>query len=248
MAAAACLAEFFRSKNSNYPSLGALEMNAKMRSMIAVLAVAIAAMALGTTDARAGCGPELGRSAMTPAVYRSERSAGQLLLTDFDEGRAPFAVPGITGLWKFVFTGEGNTGPAAMFNGQQVDAGFVTWHADGTELMNSGRAPVSGSFCMGVWKRVDPTTYRLNHWALSWVPDYHPGVSTWSWPLDEALQPLGPANITETVSLDRSGDHYTGRFTLTQYRYDGTNVTDADPTKVALVIQGSVTGTRITAD
>jgi hypothetical protein len=76
----------------------------------------------------------------------------------------------------------------------------------------------------------------------------HPGVSTWSWPLDEALQPLGPTNITQTVSVDRTGNHYSGHSTLTQYVYDGTNVTDADPTKVALVIQGSVTATRITAD
>lgn len=223
-------------------------MNAKMRSMTAVLAVAIAAMALGTPEARAGCGPELARSAMHPAVYRNDAGAARLVLTDFDEWHGPFPGVAITGLWKFVFTGEGNTGPAAMFNGQQVDAGFVTWHDDGTELMNSGRAPVTGSFCMGVWKRVNATTYHLNHWALSWVPDYHPGESTWSWPLDEALQPLGPANIVETVSVDRSGNHYTGRFTLTQYLYDGTNVTDADPSKVALVVQGSVTATRITAD
>lgn len=223
-------------------------MNAKMRSMTAVLAIAAAAMALGTGEARAGCGPAVARSAMTPAVYRSDQSAAHLVLTDFDDAPRPFDTPAITGLWKFVFTGQGNTGPAAMFNGQQVDAGFVTWHADGTELMNSGRAAVSGSFCMGVWKRVNPTTYHLNHWALSWVPDYHPGVSTWSWPLDEALEPLGPANIVETVTLGRDGDHYSGKFTLTQYLYDGTNVTDADPTKVAVVIQGVIAATRITAD
>ncbi len=222
-------------------------MKAKMRSLTAVFAVACAALALGTQDARAGCGPETARSAMTPAVYRMDR-AGALLQTDFEDWRGPLVTSPITGLWKFTFTGQGNTGPAAMFNGQPVDAGFVTWHDDGTELMNSGRAPVSGSFCMGVWKRTSPTTYRLNHWALSWVPDYHPGTTTWSWPLDEALEPLGPTNIQETVTLAGDQNHYTGKFTLTQYQYDGTNVTDAEPTKVALVIVGVISATRITAD
>jgi hypothetical protein len=226
-------------------------MNATIRTMTAVLAVACAAMTLGTQEARAGCGPDT-RGAMTPAVYRMDRPGGdggaRLLLTDFEDWRGPLVNAPITGLWKFTFTGQGNTGPAAMFNGQPVDAGFVTWHDDGTELMNSGRAPVSGSFCMGVWKRTSPTTYRLNHWALSCVPDYHPGITTWSWPLDEALQPLGPTNIQETLTMAGDQNHYSGRFTLTQYEYDGTNVTDAEPTKVALVIVGVVSATRITAD
>jgi hypothetical protein len=228
-------------------------MKANMRPRAALFTVALtavaalAALGLTTRQARAGCGPEL-RSDMTPAVYRKEGGAGQFLRTDFDEWRGPFTTAPITGLWKFVFTGQGNTGPAAMFNGAQIDAGFVTWHDDGTELMNSGRAPASGSFCMGVWKHVRGLTYRLNHWALSWIPDYHPGVSTWSFPLDEAPQPVGPTNIQETVTLDRSQDRYTGTFTLTQYQYDGTNVTDADPKKVAFVIVGVVSATRIEVD
>lgn len=81
-------------------------------------------------------------------VYREERSAAHLLLTDFDDSHGPFANAAITGLLKFVFTGQGNTGPATMFNGRAGER-----------------------------------------------------------QLDEALQPLGPTNIVETVTLGRDTDH-----------------------------------------
>ncbi len=158
---------------------------------------------------------------MTPAVYRNEAAGGRFLLTDFDDGHGPFTTAPITGRWKFVFTGQGNTGPAAMFNGAQIDAGFVTWHDDGTELMNSGRAPASGSFCMGVWKHVRGQTYRCSS---------------------------SDPPTSRTITLDRSQDHYTGSFTLTQDQYDGTNVTDADPKKIAFVVVGVVSATRIEVD
>lgn len=47
-------------------------------------------------------------------VYREERSAAHLLLTDFDDSHGPFADAALTGLLKFVFTRQGNTGPAAL--------------------------------------------------------------------------------------------------------------------------------------
>ena len=59
----------------------------------------------------------------------------------------------IVGLWKFAFTAKGNSGNTAPFNppdGATLDAGYVQWHSDGTEIMNSGRDPASGSFCLGV--------------------------------------------------------------------------------------------------
>ena len=111
-----------------------------------------------------------------------------------------------------------------------VDAGFVTWHDDGTELMNSGRAPASGSFCMGVWKQVGNSTYKLNHWALSWIPDYQPG-QTKSWSelpgggVDETFQAFGPANIEEVVTLSNRGNGYTGSFRLTQYSIAASRIT-----------------------
>ena len=57
----------------------------------------------------------------------------------------------IVGLWQVTFTSKGTSG---IPDGTVVDAGYATWHSDGTEIMNSGRPPITGSFCMGVWKQV----------------------------------------------------------------------------------------------
>lgn len=109
----------------------------------------------------------------------------------------------IVGLWKFSFVAEGNS---EIPDGVVIDSGYVTWHADGTELMNSGRAPMTGSFCMGVWKRVG-RTYKLNHYALSWDPN---GTNL-----------VGPANIRERVRVDPGNNSYSGTFTLDQYDTSG---------------------------
>ena len=129
----------------------------------------------------------------------------------------------ITGLYRFTFTAKGDQD---IPDGTVLDQGFTTWHADGTEIMNSGRAPMTQSFCMGVWTRTGPQTYRLNHWAMSWDPT---GKTF-----------IGPTNIREYVTLGRGGSSYSGSFTLTQYAPDGkTNLRQ---------VQGSVTATRVTPD
>jgi hypothetical protein len=127
----------------------------------------------------------------------------------------------IVGLWKSQFI-------VTLPSGEKltVDDGYTTWHADGTELMNSSRPPQTGSFCMGVWKQIGRATFTLNHWALSWEND---GVTF-----------TGPTNIRETVTVDRSGKSYVGTFTLTQYLPDGVTVA---PDGVAT---GAVQATRIT--
>jgi hypothetical protein len=232
-----------------------MTMKIWMRSTAAL--IAFAGMVLMAPHAYAGCGAEgMNSGAMKPAVFLQGGSSG-LVLAHFVEPGDPFGGAPITGLWKFTFTAKGNgaNGPPDY---TPIDAGFVVWHDDGTEIMNSGRAPVTGSFCLGVWKRVDESTYHLNHWALSWVPGYVPGA-TQSWssglnppappgttPEDEAFQPTGPTNIQETVILDRDGDHYSGTFRLTQYLYDGVNVTDA--VSVKQVVVGTISATRITVE
>jgi hypothetical protein len=210
-------------------------------------------LALAARQANAGCGVS-NPGAMRPTVFLNDGNSGGLLKTDYVVGAGlfrasfgPFRTSAITGLWKFTFTSDGtHPGPPA---GAPVDAGFVTWHDDGTEIMNSGRSPASGSFCMGVWKQVGPKTYTLNHWALSWIPEYIPGV-TQSWGEvggpDSAFQPAGPGNIQELITLSRDGNTYTGKFTITSYVYDGKSVTDANsdmgpPT----LITGTVAATRI---
>jgi len=128
----------------------------------------------------------------------------------------------IVGLWQVTFVTKNNPG---IPDGTVVDAGYVTWHSDGTELMNSGRPPLTGSVCMGVWKRTGPSHYKLNHVALSW---------------DGTGQNLvGPASIKEEVTVDRSGDRYTGRFTIDQFDTSG---------NLLAHIAGELTGVRIKVD
>jgi hypothetical protein len=127
----------------------------------------------------------------------------------------------IVGLWKFTFVAEGNS---EIPDGTIIDSGYVTWHADGTELMNSGRAPMTGSFCMGVWKQTGHY-FKLNHFALSWDPS---GANF-----------VGPANIRERVRVDSRNTSYSGTFTLDQFDTSG---------NVLAHIVGNVIGRRITAD
>ena len=129
----------------------------------------------------------------------------------------------ITGLWQFTFTSKGNVG---IPDGTQLDAGFTTWNADGTEIMNSGRAPPTSNFCMGVFKHTSVYGYKLNHYALAWD--------------STGTVFVGPANIREQIQLDRSGNAYSGTFTLTQYATDGTTV--------LANLTGTVTGSRLTPD
>ncbi|HTV49796.1 MAG TPA: hypothetical protein VME21_01340 [Steroidobacteraceae bacterium] len=229
-------------------------MKVSIRSMMAL--AALSGLALLGERAMAGCGPEWPAAAgMKPMVYRND-AAGALLRTSY----GPFNIAAITGLWKFTFTAEGDVGSGAppnalpFTNGTPVDAGFVTWHDDGTELMNSGRTPASGSFCMGIWKQTGRSTYKLNHWALSWIPDYHPGATD-SWSqipggIDEMFKAFGPTNIEETITLSDHADEYSGTFRLTQYVNDGTKnpIFDTSGAPVAFVIVGTVSATRVKVD
>jgi len=134
--------------------------------------------------------------------------------------------PVIVGLWKFSFVAMGNPPPGPP-DGTVVDFGYATWHADGTELMNSGaRPPQSSNFCMGVWKETAPGSFRLNHYAISWTPD------------GSAF--LGPANIKEEVTVSDGGRRYAGVFTIDQY--------DASGKTLLAHVQGNVSATRVTME
>ena len=152
------------------------------------------------------------------------------------EGSA-FSVPGlvlinedndpIVGLWHVTFTAHGNNpGPP---NGTPIDNALVTWHRDGTEIMNSGRPPQDGQFCMGVWKRTGYLRYQLNHfaWAGNDTANAPTGIGN----------PAGPTHITETILLSPDGNHYVGTFTLDAYDTDGNSTAH---------IVGVIQATRIT--
>jgi hypothetical protein len=139
--------------------------------------------------------------------------------------------PSIVGLWAITLTGA---------NGQQVDFGYSEWHADGTEIMNSGGHPAStGNFCLGVWAQTGGNTYHLNHFALA----YDPG-NAFSNPPPAGEAPGGlvaKINLTEDVALAPGGNRFTGRFT--QVGYSAVAPFGALPPFAA---SGTIVGVRVT--
>lgn len=126
----------------------------------------------------------------------------------------------IVGFWKVKFVSKNNPG---IPDGTVLDAGYAQWHSDGTEIMNSSRAPDTQSFCLGVWRKTGHSRYKLNHFAISWA--------------NGSL--LGPANIRQDVTLNHDGNSFAGTFTIDQYDQFGNNL-------VHLV--GQIEGKRITVD
>lgn len=143
----------------------------------------------------------------------------------------------IVGFWhvKFVSDGVSQGIPGGVPAGAEVDAGYSQWHSDGTEIMNSGgRAPNTGDFCLGVWAKVGPSQYKLNHFAAAWDP-----TKGAVGPAGPAGELIGPANIKEEVILSPGGNHFTGAFTIDQYDEAGTKIVH---------LQGTINGTRITVE
>ena len=220
--------------------------------------VALAGSAMAMQQAQAGCGvPD--QAGAQPAVYKGD-TRGEFIKTVFGYDLfdpfhgGPFSTAEITGLWKFTFTSDGTGTTGGPPKDAIADSGFVTWHDDGTELMNSRRAAASGSFCMGVWKQTSASGYKLNHWALSWIPSYQPGLTD-SWGktqsgVDELFQYAGPTNITETITLSHDRNHYSGRFTIKVYHPSATShdVTDYDQNTPPFLINGTISATRVTVN
>jgi|SRR5437867_4051054 len=127
----------------------------------------------------------------------------------------------IVGFWKVKFVAEGNPG---IPDGIVIDNGFVQWHGDGTEIMNSSRPPATGNFCLGVWQKSGPSSYDLNHFGLS---------------SDPSGNLIGPAQIREQITLDRRGDRYEGTFTIDQYDLSGNPLAH---------LSGRITATRMTVE
>lgn len=200
-----------------------------MKKMVKVIvAAAVGAAALGVIWAptvSAGCTIPDETRGSAPQRSRLQfpaspsRSASFVLAASHDDKDV-----GIVGFWHVTFVSQGSQD---IPDNTPIDSAYVQWHSDGTEIMNSSRVPATGSVCLGVWKQTGPFTYRLNHIALSWNAD---GTA------------VGPASIREEVTLDHSGNKYTGTFTIIQYDVTGTNVLKPTP------IVGVITGERITAD
>jgi len=152
----------------------------------------------------------------TPAVYRmttANPSFAMMRVAQSDDDP-------IVGLWEFRI--NGNVPP---------DFGTQAWHSDGTELMfSAGRNPAAGDICQGVWKKIGPRTYSLNHIAIGWdFGSYCVRV-----------------HIHAVVQVAVSGDTYSG--TLTADVFAVTPENPFDESAPIAAGSGKITGTRVKPD
>ena len=182
---------------------------------LAVFALALFAL----PEANAVCG--VPKAAVSPSSFYPLLGQPRLLTASYED-HENYQEHSIVGFWhvKFISKGSGAVAP----DGAEIDAGYAQWHSDHTEIMNSGgRSPLTGDFCLGVWKQVGERTYKLNHFAAGWDGN--------------GMNLIGPANIKETVTVDRDGESFAGTFTIDQYTEAGNR---------AVHLQGIIRGTRIT--
>jgi len=190
-------------------------MKATFKKITTALAVALVSLILGAV-AKAGCG-DISKpgASLQPQAWQGMGVGSASLLQVSENANA------IVGFWQVTLTAQGNPGPP---DGTVIDKGFSQFHSDGTEILNSSRAPVTQSFCLGVWKKVSPGHYKLNHFPISWDPNSNL---------------VGVANIREDIFLSRDGKSFTGTFTIDQYDQSGNTLAH---------LMGVVNATRITVD
>jgi hypothetical protein len=174
-------------------------------------AIVLGLGAVGYATSASACDSD---SLVHSASFQDEQSVGRLFhQADYDNESSH----SIVGMWAFRMVPTAGPG----------DFGYQQWHSDGTELMNSGgRAPATQNFCMGVWRQTGANRYHLNHLALS----YDAGTG----------QLNARVNIKEDVSVDPTGNSYSGSFTIDVYDPSGT-------TEVAHQ-NGQVTAQRVRAN
>jgi hypothetical protein len=192
-------------------------VNWKVIPALSVLALA----AMVAPAAHAGCG--LYSPVPHAAGWQPQIAAPRLVLAAFDDGAPPSHGPSIVGTWKEHWISEGSTG---IPDGTEVDAGYASWHSDGTEINVSGlRPPLTGDVCLGVWIKTGECTYQLNHFGISYDPT--------------GAVLVGPARIQQWLTLDPKGNATSGKFTIDQYDESGNLLGH---------VQGKVIGTRVTMD
>ena len=152
------------------------------------------------------------------AVYHPGGASRSSFLTVADQDDAD-RNRSIVGLWEF------------QLDGVPPDFGTQAWHADGTELMfSAGRNPATGDVCQGVWRKIGPRTYSLNHIAMGWDFGYF-GLRV---------------HIHAVVTVDAAGDTYSGTYTATAYAVTPQN--PFDETNQIGGGTGTITGTRVKPD
>ena len=176
-------------------------MKKSNRSLL-IAGLAVVSASAFAPAAWAGCGDNMMRK---PASFlSSQEDQGGMLK------RINLSAP-IVGMWNVSF----------LVGATQIDFGYQVWHDDGTEFMNSGgRSPVTQNFCLGVWQQTGPTSFRLNHFAISYD---NTGVFN------------GRVNIREEVVV--TGNTYSGPFTIDFY--------DPKTDKIVNHVAGRIVGQRI---
>ena len=91
-----------------------------------------------------------------------------------------------------------------------VGHAFIQWHSDGTEWEYITHPSVGGNICMGSWVSAGPWTYSRNHFG--WIFDSTTGLIA------------GYFNETETDTLSKDGNSYSGTNVTTFYDMAGTEV------------------------
>ena len=205
--------------------------------LVASVFQALAVAAALAPALHAGCGDIT--TLQTPLVFTQAGMGAQALVQRAADatraaamsaasGGAPVNAATVVGMWNLQFISQGNTAHnPSIPDGALLDFGYIQWHSDGTELMNSGgHAAETGNFCMGTWVRSGYFTYVLNHFALSYDPT--------------AGNLAAKIHIFEQVTLDPSGNEFTGTVTIDAY----------DPKSGLKVdhVTGTVSATRVTAD
>jgi hypothetical protein len=193
------------------------------RAVAAILGTLVLSVVF-TPNASAGCGNVVGSIGALNAKLLSSANA-----TKPENAQAETAMdaaqPGgadIVGMWAVTLTAKNN--PGGPPDGTPIDVGFSQWHSDGTEIMNSSRPPATGNFCLGVWKKVGPSTYRLTHKVLNY---------------DASGILIGPGTVHEEVVVDRSGTRFAGVFSIDLYDTAGNRIAH---------VNGEITAMRITVD
>ncbi len=165
------------------------------KTIFKTVAVVLGVMVLGmvfASQASAECGNLLGRKT-TGSLWQQQSGQEQAqftlaslpLVSDHDSDA-------IVGFWKVTFVSKDNPG---IPDGTVIDSAYVQWHSDGTEIMNSSRPPATSNFCLGVWKKVGRSRYKLNHFAIS--SDLNGNL-------------VGPANIREDVLVESEREQLCG--------------------------------------
>jgi hypothetical protein len=202
-------------------------MNLNIRKMAHFVATMLGIFALSivfASNAIAGCGNEAGSIGAWNARSLLSTNATPAASVQAETG-SDAAQPGgadIVGMWAVTFTAKNN--PGGPPDGMQIDAGFSQWHSDGTEIMNSSRPPSTGNFCLGVWKKIGPSTYKLTHKVLNFDPN---GLL------------IGPGTIYEEVAVDRSGNRFSGTFRIDLRDTSG---------NLLVHINREITAVRVTVD